>query len=438
MFTHLHVHSEYSFMDGLPSLSLLAKRARALGMTALALTDHGNLYGAIEFYRLARAEGLKPILGCEVYLQREGKTANHSTFHLTLLAMNEEGYRNLLKLVSLANGYRSGDTGPGSPGSWPAGKGDAGQVGEALIGTAGSFSTPPKPGGVHNGSGYLRPTLPLTTTRELADHATGLIALSGCFQGEIPQALIGGEKQRARRLIRWYRAVFEDRFYLEVQDHGLTEEKVGNGYLVELAREEGVPLVATNNVHYLWPREAAAQRLALAIQRQQRNRPANPGTYTLPEYYLKSPQEMEERFLEIPEACTNTLVITERCNLELDLEGLHLPRFLGQDEKEEVLFLRQLALEGARVRYPTEPGGCPRRKVERTSSAPLYQEGGARKGPGQELSGPSPEPVEAVSHQVSSSLSTPVDTGSLQEGEVRCRLGDDFPASSLEPAPQKG
>lgn len=372
MFTHLHVHSHFSLLDGLPSPAALVERAKGLGFKALALTDHANLYGAIEFYVSAKKAGLKPILGAEIYFQRddpadqkgtaylrrgivarrpgviqrfspesvrtagstrraceagphpqdqirEGENQPCSPFHLTLLAMNGEGYRNLLHLISRANGYDGGGgrTEKEDPESLPR-----------------------------------RRAWPLVWATDLLTYGDGLIILSGCRQGEIAWSFLQGDEEKARQSALWFRERFGERFFLEVQDHGLANEKRINRFLLELSRKEKIPLVATNDVHYLSPEEAAAHRLLEAVQRLQRTRPpVTTVTYPGREFYLKSPEEMERLFREIPAAIQNSQIIAERCQVELELGRLNLPRFSDGDEEGERQHLRRLAWSGAEKRY---------------------------------------------------------------------------------------
>ncbi|WP_206811737.1 DNA polymerase III subunit alpha [Paradesulfitobacterium ferrireducens] len=268
-FVHLHVHSEYSFLDGACRLTDLVAKAKDLGMPALALTDHGAMYGALEFYVLARAAGIKPIIGCEIYVS--------PNFHLTLLAYNFEGYKNLVQLVTAA----------------------------------------------HLESFYYRPRVDKNL---LARHAEGLIALSGCLSGEIPRLLSTGQKQRAQEVANEYRKIFGPaNFYLELQDHGLPEQGTCNRMLVELGRSTGIPLVATNDVHYVEPSEAGVQEMMSRISSGStgENKGKHPGLY------LKSHVEMSRIFAAVPEAIAHTAEIAERCNLQLDLNTLRFPVFPG-------------------------------------------------------------------------------------------------------------
>lgn len=309
-FVHLHVHSEYSFLDGACRLTNLVRRAKELRMPALALTDHGGLHGAVEFYQLARENGIKPIIGCEVYL-----TPN---YHLILLAKNHKGYENLVQLVSRSylEGY------------------------------------------------YYKPRIDWEL---LCVYAGGLVALSGCLSGEIPQLLLMGNYRQAKLKALEYRKLFGPDFYLELQNHGLKEDARSNLLLRKLALETGIPLVATNDVHYIHSRENTVQELMAAIRNRQRpdSNPipfAEPSAFVNPipfpkrELYLKSPSEMNDLFGEIPEALENTLKISEKCNLELDLGVVRLPDFPLDQWISHDDFLFHLCREGLTALYqPVTP-----------------------------------------------------------------------------------
>lgn len=270
-FVHLHVHSEYSFLDGACRLGELVARAKALAMPALALTDHGGLHGAIEFYQLAREAGIKPILGCEIYLAPD--------FHLVLLAKNRQGYENLVQLVSRAH----------------------------LAGLE---------------------QKPMVEREGLIRFAGGLMALSGCLAGEVPRLLWAGKYAEARAKALEYREIFgPGNFYLELQNHGLRQESRCNRLLTDLARQTGLPLVATNDVHYLDREEAAVHELLVSIGTLQTIHAPNPLKLPTPEFFLKSPGEMRELFRGTPQAIRNTLKISAECNLELNLGAPCLPLF---------------------------------------------------------------------------------------------------------------
>lgn len=283
-FVHLHTHSEYSLLDGAVHVKALVERAREYGMPALAITDHGVLYGVIDFYKQAQQAGIKPIIGCEVYVARRHRMdrvprVDDSQYHLTLLCENEAGYRNLIQLVSRAflEGF------------------------------------------------YYKPRV----DRELLqEHCSGLIALSGCIAGEIPELLLAGKYEEAREAAGFFREVFgAHNFFLEVQDHGLAEQRAVNRDMYRLSREMGLPLVATNDIHYLEKKDAFIHDVLLCIQTGKVITDESRMRFPCPEFYFKSPQEMEILFGEIPEALVNTRAIAERCMLEFQFGSFHLPDF---------------------------------------------------------------------------------------------------------------
>ncbi len=284
-FVHLHLHSQYSLLDGAIRFEDLFPLARTYGMKTLALTDHGNMFGAIEFYQGAIHHGIKPIIGCEVYVAPESRfkkehgNLKDAPYHLVLLVENQEGYVNLIRLVSLA----------------------------------------------HLEGFYYKPRV----DKELLEGFNkGLIALSSCLKGEIPYLLSAGDKEGAKRAAGWYKEVFSDRrFYLEVQDTGLEEQKVVNQGLRELGQELGLPLVATNDCHYLRREDAVAHDVLLCIQTGKTLKDPKRMKFSTDQFYLRTAEEMEGLFGHYPEAIKNTLEIAERCNLELRFEEHHLPRF---------------------------------------------------------------------------------------------------------------
>jgi len=306
-FVHLHVHSEYSLLDGLSSCAELAQRAAELDMPALALTDHGAMYGAICFYRACKAAGIKPILGMETYVasgSREDRDPqrDRSPFHLVLLAENNTGYQNLMRLATIAQ----------------------------LEGF------------------YYKPRV----DREVLEaYNEGLIVLSGCGSSELARYLKKGLYDQAREAASWYGEVFEDRYYLEIQDHGIAELAEFNRQLVELGDELDLPVVATNDVHYARHDQAAIHDVLLCIQTGK--------TVTEPvrmrmdgeSFYLKSEEEMAALFADIPEALTNTRRIAERCNVELSFGSYHLPIFEVPEGHDAESYLRHLCGKGLRERY---------------------------------------------------------------------------------------
>jgi len=308
-FVHLHVHSEYSLLDGSSRIGDLAARAAHLGMPALAITDHGAMYGVVDFYKACRREGVKPILGCEVYVaprtmgDREPRI-DDNLFHLVLLAETQEGYRNLMALVSEA--YLHGF--------------------------------------------YYKPRV---DKELLARYSEGLIALSACIAGEIPTYLLQGDWEGARKAALAYREIFgTDSFFLELQDHGMAEEEEVNRKLISLARELGLPLVASNDVHYVEKADARAHDVLLCIQTGKTIEDTNRLRFPSPEFYLKSGAEMAVLFAEVPEALANTRAIAERCQVELEFGTLHLPHFPVPGDKPANDFLAELCRRGLRERYP--------------------------------------------------------------------------------------
>ncbi len=306
-FVHLHVHTEYSLLDGLGKIPRLVARAKELGMPALAITDHGVMFGVVEFYNAAREAGIRPIIGIEAYLAPRGMHDREARVdrdppHLLLLAQTDAGYRNLLQIASAAQ----------------------------LEGF------------------YYKPRI----DREyLAAHAEGLICTSGCLAAEIPHALAEGRTQDAERLIGWYKDLFGDRFYIELQEHEIPELREVNKRLVELAPRFGVGMVATNDVHYVMPEDSTAHDILLCIQTQTVVSETNRMRMSGSSYYLRSPQEMQALFGEVPGAIANTLAIAERCSVDLGFKGYHLPVFPVPEGKTSEGYLRELCAEGLRERY---------------------------------------------------------------------------------------
>ncbi len=307
-FAHLHVHTEYSLLDGFSKIEPLVERVKEMGMPAVAITDHGTMYGVIEFYRTAKAAGIKPIIGMEAYMAARGMRdrdpkLDKKSYHLLLLAENETGYRNLLKLASLAQ----------------------------LEGF------------------YYYPRIDKET---LAAHSEGLICTTGCMSAEIPRALLREDPEEAVRRMDWYYEVFgPERFFVELQHHNIAEIVDLNRQLVELGARYSARFVATNDVHYINPDDARLQDILLALQTGSVLSDPKRMRMTDPSYYLRSPQEMADLFREVPEALSNTLLIAERCNLSLDFKGYHLPNFPVPEGYTAQSYLRALCEEGARRRY---------------------------------------------------------------------------------------
>ena len=310
-FVHLHVHSEYSLLDGACRLDGLISRVKELGQTAVAVTDHGVMYGLVDFYKAAKKAGIKPILGCEVYVApRKRQDRQHGidgeNSHLLLLCENDTGYANLVKLVSAA---------------W----------------TEGFYGKP-------------------RVDRELlGKYHEGIIALSACLAGEIPRALRDGRYDDAKRIALEYRLLFgAENFYLELQDHGITEQTEVNRGLVRIARETGIRLVCTNDAHYLTRDDAEMQKMLICIQTATTINQPNPLAFPTKEFYIKSEDEMRETFAAYPEAVENTARIAERCHVELEFGHTKLPKF-DAPGGDSTAYFRRLCYEGLRRRYGASP-----------------------------------------------------------------------------------
>ena len=318
-FTHLHVHTEYSLLDGFSRVKTLVKRAKEKGMTAVAITDHGCMFGAIDFYKAAKAEGIKPIIGCEVYTAPRKLTDKDPNYdkhqgHLVLLAKDMTGYKNLIKIVSKS--YVEGF--------------------------------------------YYKPR---TDMDELKKHSQGLIALSACLAGDVPRAIMNGNYDKARKLAMEYREIFGNgNYYLEIQDHGLPEQKQVNTEVVRLSRELNIPLVATNDVHYVDKDDAKIQDILMCLQMQKTIDDENRMKFPSDEFYLKSREEMEQLFPELEEALDNTNEIAERCNVEFEFHKYHLPRYDVPEGYTTNGYFRELCQKGLVERYGED---CPEEYKER-------------------------------------------------------------------------
>jgi len=312
-FVHLHVHSEYSLLDGLSKVDKLVAQAKAMDMPALALTDHGAMFGVIDFFRAARSAEVKPIIGMEGYMAARGMqdrdpSLDSRSFHLLLLAENEAGYRNLLDIASASQ----------------------------LEGF------------------YYKPRIDHDF---LAAHSEGLICTTGCLSGEIPRALQNGQDAQAHKLLDWYMEVFgRDRFFFELQDHDIQELPEVNRKLIELGKHYNANFVATNDVHYVQPSDAELQDILLCIQTGSLYSDPDRMRMTDPSYYLRSPQEMQELFGHIPGALSNTLWIAERCEVDLEFQGYRLPAFTVPDGKSAQVYLRELCEAGLRTCYGEHSG----------------------------------------------------------------------------------
>ena len=307
-FAHLHVHTEYSLLDGACRIKDLPKLVKEMGQTACAITDHGVMYGAIDFYRACKAEGIKPIIGCEVYVAPRTRFDKQHEFdsearHLVLLCENEEGYRNLSYLVSMA----------------------------------------------HVEGFYIKPRIDLALLRE---HSKGLIALSACLAGEIPRRLRSGSYEGAKEYALTLAEIFgPDHFYLELQDHGIREQAIVNQGILRLHEETGLPLVVTNDAHYLRKEDAYAHDVLLCIQTGKTVDDENRMRYEPQNFYLRTTEEMASLFPEYPEAVENTGKIAEMCNVEFTFGKYHLPEFKLPGGYDSFSYFKELCDKGYRERY---------------------------------------------------------------------------------------
>ena len=307
-FTHLHLHTEYSLLDGACRIEQLMDEVQRLGQTSVAVTDHGVMYGVIDFYRAAKKRGIKPIIGCEVYMAARTRfdkihALDSERYHLILLCENETGYKNLIKLVS--EGFVTG------------------------------FYTKPR------------------IDRELLEkYHEGLIALSACIAGEIPRALLSGDYEGAKKKALWYRSVMgENNFFLEIQDHGLPEQKRIIPMLAQLSRETGIPLVATNDVHYISKEDSEMQQVLICIQTNHTLGEDTGMEFQTQEFYLKSEQEMLSLFPDYADAVERTSEIAERCNVEFEFGKTKLPHFEVPGNQDHFEYLKNMAQEGMHLRY---------------------------------------------------------------------------------------
>ncbi|WP_084170882.1 DNA polymerase III subunit alpha [Desulfofalx alkaliphila] len=320
-FVHLHLHSEYSLLDGAARIKKVVKTAKELGMPALAITDHGAMFGVIDFYKECRRVGIKPILGCEVYVAP--RTMDDRTpkiddryYHLVLLAESQQGYRNLIKLVSL--GYTRGF--------------------------------------------YYKPRVDKKALREYAE---GIIALSGCVAGEVPAYAVAGNPEKARQAALEYRDIFQDNFYLELQDHGFPEQRVANQELIKISAETGMPLVATNDVHYTVQSHAEIQDILMCIQMGKTVDQVDRMKFQSDQLYLKRADEMAALFAHVPQAVANTVKIAERCQVQLDFGEMHLPHYEVPAGYTTAGYLKHLCHRGAKKLYATDHGRLPVQVAER-------------------------------------------------------------------------
>ncbi len=309
-FVHLHCHSEFSLLDGAARINKLVSRAAELNMPALAITDHGTMFGVIDFYKAAKTAGIKPILGCEVYVslrsrfQKEARV-DDSQYHLVLLAENNNGYRNLMRLVSA--GYLEGF--------------------------------------------YYKPRVDLELLEECSE---GLIALSACLAGEIPSLILKGQVEKAREAAARYQKIFgENNFFLELHDHGMPEQKTVNTVLKQFSKEMAIPLVVSNDVHYLSREDAAVHDVLLCIQTGKTVDETERMKFESEEFYFKTAEEMAAGFSDCPEAVKNSMLIAERCNVKNDFTKRHLPEYILPADVDPNSYLKELCYAGLEKRYPT-------------------------------------------------------------------------------------
>jgi DNA polymerase-3 subunit alpha len=307
-FVHLHTHTEYSLLDGASRIGEVVRAAVAAGQDALAITDHGSLYGVVPFYKACREAGVKPIVGCETYvaqrsLRDKESRVDRDPHHLVLLAQNEIGYQNLMKMISIAHldGY------------------------------------------------YVRPRV---DKELLAAHSEGVIALSACLAGEVSQRVVAGDIDGAAEVAEEHRGIFGDRYFLEIQNHGIPEEDVTRSGVIEVARRTGIPLVATNDSHYTAQGDSGVHDVLLCIQTGKRVSDQNRMRFSGDSFYLKDADEMRAAFPEIQEAVANTATVAAMCDLTIELGGMLLPRYEVPGDLTADQYLRSLCEDGFRRRYP--------------------------------------------------------------------------------------
>ena len=311
-FTHLHVHSEYSLLDGSAKIKELIERTKELGMDSIAITDHGVMFGVVDFYKKAKEEGIHPVLGCEVYVasgSRHHKETGPDNFyyHLVLLAENNTGYHNLMKLVSL--GFTEGF--------------------------------------------YYKPRVDIEILRQYHE---GLIALSACLAGPVARNLLHSSYEKAKEQALLYQDIFGPGcFYIELQDHGLREQKQTNPQMIQISRETGIPLVCTNDIHYIYEDDAKAHDILICIQTNKTVEDEDRMVYEGGQFYLKSPEQMHTLFAHVPEAMQNAYDIAHRCHVDIVFHDYKLPKYDVPDGKDAYAYLEELCMAGLRMRYG-EPG----------------------------------------------------------------------------------
>ena len=306
-FVHLHLHTEYSLLDGACRIDRLFDHLKELGQTAVAITDHGVMYGCVDFYKAAKKAGIKPIIGCEVYVATRTRFDKVNRLdgynHLVLLCKNETGYKNLIKIVS--RGFTEGF--------------------------------------------YNKPRI---DHELLQQHHEGLVCLSACLAGEIPQAILAGDEEKARSIALWYKELFGEDFFIELQDHGLAEQRQVLPGLIRLARELDIPLVATNDAHYLTREDSRMQSVLICIQTGKTLADPDKMEFQTDEFYVKSTDEMYQLFAIAPDACENTVRIAERCDFDFEFGVTKLPYFEAPDGMDNLAYFRKLCEEGLQRNYP--------------------------------------------------------------------------------------
>ena len=297
-FVHLHIHTEYSLLDGACRIDQLMERVKECGQSAIAITDHGVMYGCVQFYKAAKKAGIKPIIGCEVYVATRTRFDKVNKIdgnnHLILLCKNETGYKNLIKMVSAAfvEGF------------------------------------------------YSKPRV---DKQLLEQYHEGLICLSACLAGEIPQAILAGDYERAKSTALWYQELFgKGNYYIELQDHGLEEDTIVLPQLIKLARETGIPMAATNDSHYLRKDDAKMQSILLCIQTGKTIQDADRMEFQTDEFYVKTTDEMYDLFAMVPEACANTQKIADQCNFDFDFGHTKIPYYKAPNGMDNQEFFEKL------------------------------------------------------------------------------------------------
>ena len=310
-FVHLHIHSEFSLLDGANRIKDLPVRAKELGMKAMAITDHGVMYGVIDFYKACKKEGIKPIIGCEVYVASrtrfDKEPQDKRYYHLILLAKNNKGYQNLSKLVSL--GFTEGY--------------------------------------------YYKPRIDLEI---LEKYHEGIICLSGCLAGSVSQAILNGNIEEAENVAKWHKNVFGEDYYLEIQNNGVKEQVMVNQKLIQIARRLDIPIVATNDAHYLKKEDAYNHEVLLCIQTGKRITDEDRMRFETDELYVKSPEEMSEYFKNFPDAIENTVKIAEKCNVEFEFGHTILPNYdVPEEYATHYDYFKKLCDDGIKNRYGENP-----------------------------------------------------------------------------------